>query len=134
MSPSEAENSLISATIGPRKVCGGFGLRHAVARDPDHDEGAPEPLDHQRRNKAAAVAAHVDDQRLLSNLREVLLGELVQARLAHVGNVNVTDFAIGLLAHVIDVLLDPGEVIKRRFVRDRHYGDVARALVRSALN
>ena len=96
-----------------------IGLRRAVARDPDHDERAPQPLDDKRRNKAAAVAAHIDDQPLLFDLREVLLGELVQAPLPHIGDVNVADLAIRLLAHFIDVLLHPGAVIKRRLVGHR---------------
>ena len=129
MSPSEAENSLINDTIGPSESLRRIGLRHAIARNPDHDEGAAEPLDHQWRNKSAAVSADIDNQRLLSNLREVKLGEFIQAGLAHVGNMEVTDFAIGFLAHVIDVLLHPRQVIKRRFVSRWNYGDVARAVV-----
>ncbi len=111
------------------KVCGGSVCGHAVARHPDHDECAPEPLDHERRNEAAAVAAHIDDQRLFADLREVKLGEFVQAGLAHVGNVNVADFAAGFLGHIIDVLLHPRAVIERRFVGRGHDGDVARAIV-----
>ena len=93
MSPSEAENSLHQsdhrADEGLRRV----GLRSAVARDLDHDERAPEPLDDERRNKAAAIAAHIDDKRFLADLRKVLLGEFVQARLAHVGDMDIADFA-----------------------------------------
>ena len=105
-------------------------LRRAVARDLDHDERAPEPLDDERRNKAAAISAHIDDESFLFDLREVLLGEFVQARLAHVGDVDIADFAVGFLADFIDVLLHPGFVIERRFVGGRHNGDVARAVVR----
>ena len=68
----------------------------------------------------------------LADLREVLLGEFVQAGLTHVGNVDVADFAVGLLGHFVDVLLHPGEVIQGRLVRRRDDRDVARAFDRSA--
>ena len=58
-----------------------------------------------------------------------MLREFVQARLAHVGNVNVTHLAVGLLAHFIDVLLHPRAIIERRLIRDRHHGYVSRAII-----
>ena len=129
MSPSEAENSSISATIGPVKVCGGSVCGTPFRRHLDHDQGAPEPLDDQRRDEAAAVAAHIDDERFFANLRKVELGEFVQPRLSHVGNVNVADFAAGFLRHFIDVLLHPGPVIERRFIGRRDDSNVSRAIV-----
>src|SRR5205085_1123519 len=48
-----------------------ISLRHAIARNSNHDQGTAKPLYHQRRNKSAAVPADVDNERLLSNLREV---------------------------------------------------------------
>src|SRR6266403_1787537 len=114
MSPSEAENSSISETI---------------ARNPDHDEGASEPFYHERRNKSAAVTADIDNQRLLSNLREVELGKFIQAGPSHVGNMEVTNFAVGLLTNVVNGLLHPRQVVTGRFVSRWNYGNVARAIV-----
>ena len=104
-------------------------LRSPITRDLHHHQRAPQSIDHERRNKATAIAAHVNDQPFLANLREVLLGKLVQARLAHVGNMNITDFAVGLLADLIDVFLHPCAIIERRFIRDRDYRDVSGAIV-----
>ena len=47
--------------------------------------------------------------------------------LAHVGDVQVTDFAAGFLVYVIDVLLHPIDVVKRRFIGSGHNSHVARA-------
>ena len=64
---------------------------------------------------------------MFADLREIKLGELVQPRLAHVGDVQVTDFAAGFLVYVIDILLHPVEIVKRCFVVSRHNSHVARA-------
>ena len=85
----------------------GIGLRHSVARDADHDERASQTLDHQRRHEAAAIAANIDNQRVFPDLREIKLGEFVQAGTAHVWNVQITDVAVGFFRDVIDVLLNP---------------------------
>src|SRR5438876_7666936 len=103
--------------------------RHAIARDPDHDEGAPKPLDHEGRNESTAVAADVDNERLLSNLREVELGKFIQTRPSHVGNMEVPDFAVGFLTNVIDIFLDPRQVVEGRFVGRWNYCHIARSIV-----
>src|SRR6266481_10114338 len=105
------------------------GLRHAVTRDADHHQRAPQSLDHKRRDKAAAVAANINNERVFPDLRKVKLRELVEAGLAHVGNVQVTNLAAGFLRHVIDVLLHPIDVIKWCFVVSGHNGHVSRAVV-----
>ena len=64
---------------------------------------------------------------MFPDLREVKLRELVEPGLAHVGNVQVTNFAACFLRHIIDVLLHPIDVIKWRLVISGHYGDVTRA-------
>src|SRR5260370_16824528 len=57
------------------------GLRHAVARDADHHQRAPQSLDHKRRYQAAAVAANINNERVFPHLRTVKLRELVEAGL-----------------------------------------------------
>ena len=42
----------------------------------------------------------------------------------------VAHFAPCLFAHVVDILLHPGEIIKRRLVVHGYDGDVARAVLR----
>ena len=64
---------------------------------------------------------------MFADLREVKLCKLVQPGLAHVGDVQVTDFAPGFLVYVIDVLLHPIQIVERRFVVGGHNGHVARA-------
>ena len=64
---------------------------------------------------------------MLSDLRKVKLRELVQTGPAHVGNVQIADFAAGFLVHVIDVLLHPIEIVKRSFVVGGDNGRVAGA-------
>ena len=66
---------------------------------------------------------------MFPDLRKVKLRELVEAGLAHVGNVQVTNLAACFLRHVIDVLLHPIDVIKWRFVVSRHNRNVTRAVV-----
>ena len=46
----------------------------------------------------------------------------------------VTDLAAGLLRDFIDVLANPGQVIKRRLVIDGNNGDVTRAGIGWFLN
>jgi hypothetical protein len=55
--------------------------------------------------------------------------ELVQALGAHVGDVEVTDFAVGLFGNVGDVGVDKLLVVERGFVADGDDGDVAGAFV-----
>ena len=102
-------------------------MRHGVARDADHHQRAAQSLDHERRYKAAAVAANINNERVFTDLWKVKLRELVEAGLAHVGNVQVTNLAAGFLGHVIDVLLHPIDVIKWCFVISGHNGHVTRA-------
>src|SRR4030095_1421999 len=82
---------------------------------------------HKRRHKTAAVAANINNERVFPDLWKVKLRELVEAGLAHVGNVQVTNLAACFLGHVIDVLLHPIDVIKWRFIVSRYNGDVTRA-------
>ena len=49
----------------------------------------------------------------LSDLREVEFGELIQARLSHIRDVNIADLAVRFLGDFIDVFLHPGQVIER---------------------
>ena len=63
----------------------------------------------------------------LADLREVELGEFIQSRLSHVGNMDIADLAVRLLVNVIDVVLHPIEVIERRFIGDRDDSHISRA-------
>ena len=101
-------------------------MRHAVARNPDHHQRAPQPLDHERRDEAAAVAADIDNECVLADLRKVKLRKLVQPGSAHVRDVEVSNFAAGFFRDVVDVLLHPIEIVKRCFVIDGHDGHIAR--------
>src|SRR5205085_188258 len=56
-----------------------IGPRAGIAGDVDHGDLAAEALDELWRDVAAAIAAHVDDQRLLAELRIVVAGELIEA-------------------------------------------------------
>ena len=66
---------------------------------------------------------------MLSDLWKIKLRKLVKAGLAHVRNVKVTDLPSGFLRHVVDVLLHPVKVVKRRFVLGGNNGHVARPSV-----
>src|SRR6476660_3393381 len=81
------------------------------------------------RNKSAAVTADVYNERLLSNLREVELGKFIQAGPSHIGNMEVTNFAVGLLTNVVNVLLHPRQVVKGRFVSRWNYRNAARSIL-----
>ena len=63
---------------------------------------------------------------MLADLRKVKLRELVQPRPAHVGDVQVSNFAAGFFRHVVDVLLHPIEIVKWCFVIGGHNGYIAR--------
>ena len=102
-------------------------MRHAVARDPDHYERAPQSFDHQRRDKSATVTSNIDNERVLPDLRKVKLRELVQTGPAHVRNVQIADFAAGLLRDVIDVLLHPIDIVKGSLVVGGHNGHITRS-------
>ena len=102
-------------------------MRHAVARDPDHYERAPQSFDHQRRDKAATITSNIDNERVLPDLRKVKLRELVQTGPAHVRNVQIGDFSARFFVHVIDVLLHPIDIVKRPFVVGGHNGHVTRS-------
>ena len=76
-----------------------------------------------RRDVAAAVAADIDDQGFLANLGVEILDELVEALGAHVGDMEVADLAVGGLADVLDVVLDPVVVVELLLAGDGDDGD-----------
>src|SRR5436309_10658205 len=91
ISPSDAENSLISVTMGPVNVCGGSVCGIPLRAIPIITS-APQSFDHQRRDKSATVTSNIDNERVLPDLRKVKLRELVQTGPAHVRNVQIADF------------------------------------------
>ena len=60
-----------------------------------------------------------------------ILGELVQAFHAHVGNVDVTHLSVGGLAHLLHITLHPVVVVKAGFVSNGFHHHIAGATLRS---
>src|SRR6184192_3464694 len=126
ISPSEAENSLVNVTIGPVNVCGGSVCGMPFRAIPT--------ITSARRNRSITNGEtnppplpNIYNERMFTDLRKVKFGELVQPGLAHIGDVQVTDFAAGFLVYVIDIFLHPIEVVKRRFIVGGHKDHVPRA-------
>src|SRR5579859_272757 len=71
---------------------------------------AAQTLDDHLRNVAAPVAAHVHDQSQLADLRVVGLDEFADAVIAHVGYVDVADFAAGGFVDGFTIAIDPFEI------------------------
>ena len=101
----------------PIERAGRLDVRRSVAGDADHGDLAAQPFDQHRRDVAAAVAAHVDDQGLLGDLRIEVLDEFVQAGGVHVGDVQVADLAAGRVVDLLDVAFHPVVVIELRLRR-----------------
>src|SRR6185295_19302506 len=79
---------------------------------------------------AAAIGAHIDNQRFLVELRVVPLDEFADPVGAHIGNVNVTNAAISGFVDPLAVLVDPVEIDQIRFVGNGTIRDNARAFHR----
>jgi len=88
----------------------GVAASLALARDGERPERALEPVDDHVAHEAAAVEALVDDHGLQAGLRVPVGGELHQAGLHHVGQVQVADAAAGGLEHRLAVALHPRAV------------------------
>src|SRR5262249_46043522 len=106
-----------------------ISLRHAITCNSDHHKSTTQSFNYKRRNKTAAVAADIDDQRFLSNLWEVELGKFIQTWPTHIRDMKVTDFTVRFFGHVIDVLLYPRQVVEGRLVRRGNNRHVTRSVL-----
>src|SRR5579863_10526082 len=71
------------------------------------DQDAPQTLEHDLIDEAAAIPAVVDDQRLLVELSVELPHELIHAARAHIRKIDVGDPAGGGLLDVLAIVVDP---------------------------
>ena len=92
-------------------------------------QDATQAGENQRIHEAPTVVANVEDQTLLANLREVLLDELVEAFVAHVGQINVAHAALGRGVHLLAIGLNHIEFAQFELVRDRLHLHRARTVV-----
>ncbi len=99
MSPSEPACSLVSATTGPATASSGYEIDLRPARGCVADALARDLLEQQLRHVAAAVVAHVDDQRVAVAFGDEVAVELGEAGGHHVGQMEVADAAVRLLVH-----------------------------------
>ena len=130
MSPSEAEFSSSSATLGPRKTPIGIHQRIVGGALELLRQGlAAQPLDEHARDVAAAVEAVVHNERFFLELRVVPLDELADAVGVHVRHVQVADAAVRQFVHHFPVAGYPVEIDELGFVGNRAIGDGARALL-----
>ena len=108
---------------------GRIGHRRAPARDVVADAFARQFLEQERRDVAAAIIPHVDDQRVAIELGEIPAMELREAPGTHVGNVQVADAAVGALVDVLAIALDPSAIAQHALVAQRAHDDPARFLL-----
>ena len=124
MSPSDPENSLATATTGPRGASSRVAVRLHAARQVPADDAAGQLLHDQLGGVAAAVLADVHDQPLAGDFDPQVAVDLGPAGRLHVGDVQIAEPSAGLLVDVRPPVRDPRVVAQRLLVRDRDDDDV----------
>src|SRR5262249_50172253 len=94
----------------------------------DHGNLPAQALDQHGRDIAAAVGAHVDDERFLFQLRIEVLDELVEAIALHVGHMEIANLASGRVADLLDVALYPAVVAQVGLAGDGNDDNLSAAL------
>ena len=124
-SPPEPEFWLMSMTLGPKMAPTGswIGLP-SRSMAPESGE-ALEHVDHVVGDEAALVAALVEHQRLLVELRVEVAVEVGVARAAGVGHVDIGHLAAGEFVDLAAVGFNPVQVAQAVFVVDGDDGHVA---------
>src|SRR5438105_4795970 len=93
-------------------------------------ENSAEALEDQFVHKAAAVVPNIYDETLFANLRKILLYEFVEARAAHIWQIDIADFAAGGRIHLLAIGLNHLQFAELILVVDGFDLDVARAIFR----
>src|SRR5690242_15594862 len=104
---------------GPVEHDGRNGAALPVAHGIHTGEDAAETLEDELIDETAAIVADVNDHAFLTNLREELLDEGVEAGIAHVRKVDVAYSAVGRSLDFLAIGLDPIQLAQITFVRDR---------------
>ncbi len=104
--------------------------RFAVARLYDRERLTLEIVDDVVGDLAAVIETLVEDDALLSDLREEIAIEVREPAVARIRKIHVRELSAAELVDFAPVALDPVVVAEIGLARDRHDGHVARALAR----
>ena len=122
----------MQADLRPDDQLVGRGNAGSFAVGIHSDQDAPQTLEDDLVDEAAAVPTVIDDQGLLVELRVELPDELLHAQAAHIGQVDIGDLAAGGLVDDLAVVIDPGLLAQGQLIFHRLHGHIAALAVGAA--
>ena len=90
-------------------------MRSRIPAHLDHGHFTGKALYDHRRYISAAIAAVIDDQCTLAQLRIEMLNKFIQSFYPHIRNMNITDLTVCGITHFLNIVLNPLIVIKPLF-------------------